>query len=211
MLPYLEKVNTFYGNMQVLKDVSLEVGIGELVVLIGSNGAGKTTTLKTISGVDPPRSGSIRFCGQCISGFRPEQITGLGIRHVKQTGKVFDEMTVQENLEIGGFIERDRKRVLIAMGEIYTLFPQLVERRRHLARTLSGGERQMLAIGMALMKEPKLLLLDEPFSGLAPRLVEQVSERIITIHNRDVAILLVEQYAAIALDLGPERLGGAGM
>lgn len=208
-LLFLKAVNTYYGNVQALKDVSLEIGTSELVVFIGPNGAGKTTTLRTISGIEPPRSGSIRFYGQEISGLHIEQITGLGIRYVKQTGKVFGEMTVQENLEIGGFIERDRKRVLAAMEEIYVLFPQLAERRRNLARTLSGGEQQMLAIGMTLIREPKLLLLDEPFSGLAPRLIEQISEKIIVVHRRGVAILLVEQCAATALDLG-RTTGGRG-
>jgi branched-chain amino acid transport system ATP-binding protein len=193
-------IHTYYGNIEALKGISLEVNEGEIVTLIGSNGAGKSTTLRSISGLTPPRQGSIRFDGQEIGETAPQDIVRLGISQSPEGRHIFPRMTVRENLELGAYLRRD-----VRLGEdldrVFTLFPRLKERERQKAGTMSGGEQQMLAIGRALMAEPKLLLLDEPSMGLAPILVERIYETVAEINKQGTTILLVEQNANYALDV----------
>jgi branched-chain amino acid transport system ATP-binding protein len=191
-------IHTFYGNIEALQGVSLEVEEGEIVTLIGSNGAGKSTTLRSISGLTPPREGSIRFDGREIERVPPQDIVRLGISQAPEGRHCFQRMTVRENLELGAYLRRD-KRILEDMARVYELFPRLQERESQKAGTLSGGEQQMLAIGRALMADPKLLLLDEPSMGLAPILVERIYDTIAEINARGTTILLVEQNANYAL------------
>jgi branched-chain amino acid transport system ATP-binding protein len=194
----LENVETFYGNIQALKGVSLTVEEGECVTLIGSNGAGKSTTLRSISGLTPPRRGSIRFEGGEISRTAPQDIVSLGISQSPEGRRCFPRMTVAENLDMGAYLRRD-KEVDADRARVYDLFPRLQERARQKAGTMSGGEQQMLAIGRALMARPKLLLLDEPSMGIAPILVERIYETIAEINQQGTTILLVEQNANFAL------------
>jgi branched-chain amino acid transport system ATP-binding protein len=196
----LEDIHTFYGNIEALKGISLEVNEGEVVTLIGSNGAGKTTTLRSISGLTPPRQGSIRFRGQEIGETPPQDIVRLGISQSPEGRRVFPRMTVRDNLELGAYLRRDA-RIEEDLDRVYELFPRLHERQKQKAGTLSGGEQQMLAIGRALMAAPKLLLLDEPGMGLAPILVERIYETIGRINQQGTTILLVEQNANYALDV----------
>jgi branched-chain amino acid transport system ATP-binding protein len=197
----LEHVNTYYGDLQALWDVSLEVNEGEFVALIGPNGAGKTTTLRTISGLLKTSSGSISLEGQNLVKKLPNRIVELGICQVPECGKIFTGMTVLENLELGAYISKARKEKDKNIKWVYELFPRLDERKKQSAGTLSGGERQMLAIARALMSKPKLLLLDEPSFGLAPILVNQIFEIITEINRQGVTILLVEQNIRAALEL----------
>ena len=192
-------IHTYYGNIEALKGVSLTVEEGEIVTLIGSNGAGKSTTLRSISGLTPPRSGSIQFAGQEIGEMPPQEIVALGISLSPEGRHIFPRMTVQENLDLGAYLRRDSNGVSEDLDRVFDLFPRLKERQRQKAGTMSGGEQQMLAIGRALMAEPKLLLLDEPGMGLAPILVERIYETIEEINKRGVTILLVEQNANAAL------------
>jgi branched-chain amino acid transport system ATP-binding protein len=192
-------VHTFYGNIEALKGVSLEVGEGEIVTLIGSNGAGKSTTLRSISGLTPPSQGTIRFEGREIAETPPQDIVQLGISQAPEGRHCFARMTVLENLELGAFLRRDRDGIGEDLARVYELFPRLKERERQKAGTMSGGEQQMLAIGRALMAKPKLLLLDEPSMGLAPILVERIYETVERINEQGVTILLVEQNANYAL------------
>ena len=194
-------IHTFYGNIEALKGVSIEVKEGEVVTLIGSNGAGKSTTLRSISGLTPPREGSIRFDGDEIGETAPQDIVRLGISQAPEGRKIFPRMTVRENLELGGFLRTDPDGVERDMGRVFELFPRLEERHKQKAGTLSGGEQQMLAIGRALMAAPKLLLLDEPSMGLAPVLVERIYETIAEINQQGTTILLVEQNANYALEV----------
>ena len=196
----LEEVQTYYGSIQALKGVSLEVNEGETVTLIGANGAGKSTTLRSISGLTPPRSGSIKFQGQEIGATPAPDIVRLGISQSPEGRKVFQRMSVRENLDLGAFLRRD-ERVQDDMTRVFDLFPRLKERENQKAGTMSGGEQQMLAIGRALMADPKLLLLDEPSMGLAPILVERIYETIAEINKQGTTILLVEQNANFALDV----------
>jgi branched-chain amino acid transport system ATP-binding protein len=196
----VEGIHTFYGNIEALKGVSLEVEEGEIVTLIGSNGAGKSTTLRSISGLTPPREGSIRFAGDQIGETPPQDIVRLGISQAPEGRKIFPRMTTRENLELGAFLRHD-ERVDSDFERVYTLFPRLKERERQKAGTLSGGEQQMLAIGRAIMADPKLLLLDEPAMGLAPILVERIYETIAEINKQGTTILLVEQNANYALEV----------
>jgi len=194
-------IHTYYGNIEALKGVSLEVEEGEVVTLIGSNGAGKSTTLRSISGLNPPREGSILFEGEEIGETPPQEVVALGISQSPEGRHCFQRMTVRENLELGAFLRRDSDGVESDMRRVLELFPRLEERATQKAGTMSGGEQQMLAIGRALMADPKLLLLDEPSMGIAPILVERIYETIAEINRQGTTILLVEQNANYALDV----------
>ena len=196
----LEDVHTFYGGIEALKGISLDVEEGEIVTLIGANGAGKSTTLRSISGLTPPREGSICFEGQEIGETAPQDIVKLGISHAPEGRRCFPRMSVRENLELGAYLRTDGS-IDADMQRVFDLFPRLEERERQKAGTMSGGEQQMLAIGRALMSNPKLLLLDEPAMGLAPVLVERIYETIAEINKQGTTILLVEQNANFALEV----------
>ena len=196
----LKDVNTYYGAVHALRGVSLKVEEGEIVTLIGSNGAGKTTTLRTISGLERARSGSITLNGQSIEALPPHKIVALGIGHAPEGRRVFARMSVRENLEMGAFLRRGAD-VEKDFKKVFDLFPRLKEREFQAAGTMSGGEQQMLAIGRALMGQPKILLLDEPSMGLAPILVEQIFDIVKEINQRGTAVLLVEQNAMMALGI----------
>jgi branched-chain amino acid transport system ATP-binding protein len=195
-------INVRYGSITALHDVSFRVDEGEIVTLIGANGAGKTTSLHTISGLLPRSGGTIAFMGKQLDGRTPEDIVRMGIAHSPEGRRVFSGMSVQENLEIGATPWRGRSDAIDDdLERVYTLFPRLAERRTQLAWSMSGGEQQMLAVGRALMGRPKLLLLDEPSLGLAPIVVEQLFDKIVSINKLGVTILLVEQNAAMALSV----------
>jgi branched-chain amino acid transport system ATP-binding protein len=197
----INAIHTYYGNIEALKGVSVEVQQGECVTLIGSNGAGKSTTLRSVSGLTPAREGSIIFDGTDITLRAPQDIVQLGICQSPEGRKCFQRMTVRENLELGAFLRRDSAGILKDLDRVYELFPRLKERERQKAGTMSGGEQQMLAIGRALMANPKLLLLDEPSMGIAPVLVERIYETIVEINRQGTTILLVEQNANYALEV----------
>jgi branched-chain amino acid transport system ATP-binding protein len=197
----LEKVDAYYKELQALWSISLTVNEGEIVALIGPNGAGKTTTLRIISGLHKPASGDISFMNQSIGKLPPNKIVELGLSQVPETGKIFTAMSVYENLELGAFMKKARKGKNESLERVFEIFPRLAERKDQSAGTLSGGERQMLAIGRALMSEPRMLMLDEPSFGLAPILVEHMFETIARINEQGVAILLVEQNVQAALEL----------
>lgn len=197
----LENVTAYYGDLQALWGISLEVNEGELVALVGPNGAGKTTTLKTITGLLKPASGTIEFQGRNLVKSPVHQIVSLGISQVPEGGRIFSGMTVLENLELGAFVKDARKVRDQTLRSVFTYFPRLEERKNQKAGTLSGGERQMLAIGRALMSKPSLLLLDEPSFGLAPILVDQMFTMIDEINKQGVTILLVEQNVRAAMEL----------
>jgi len=197
----VEDIHTYYGNIQALKGISIEVNEGECVTLIGSNGAGKSTTLRSISGLTPPRKGAIRLNGEDISLLPAQEIVRLGICQSPEGRRCFSRMTVRENLELGAFLRRDSASIVEDMDRVFDLFPRLKERETQKAGTMSGGEQQMLAIGRALMGKPKLLLLDEPSMGIAPILVERIYETIAEINKQGTTILLVEQNANFALDV----------
>ena len=194
----LDDVHTYYGNIEALKGISIEVEEGEIVTLIGSNGAGKSTTLRSISGLTPPRVGSIRFQGKEIGETAPQDIVRLGISQSPEGRKIFPRMSVRENLDLGAYLRRDAD-VDPDLERVFSLFPRLKEREKQKAGTMSGGEQQMLAMGRALMARPKLLLLDEPSMGLAPVLVERIYETVEEINKQGTTILLVEQNANFAL------------
>ena len=202
----VKNINTYYSAVHALKNVSLHLDRGEIVTLIGANGAGKTTLLNTLSAVTPARSGEISYDSQRIEGYEPEAIVGLGISQVPEGRQVFKPLSVEDNLELGAYLRfrrRESRKVIRAdLEEIYTLFPRLLERRKQLAGTLSGGEQQMLAIGRALMAKPKVLLLDEPSMGLAPLVVQEIFSVIAALcRDKGTSILLVEQNAKAALKL----------
>jgi branched-chain amino acid transport system ATP-binding protein len=197
----VENIHTYYGSIEALKGVSIEVHEGEIVTLIGANGAGKSTTLRSINGLNHPKQGSIHFRGKNITRAAPHDVVRLGISQSPEGRKLFARMSVVENLEMGAFQRRDRSRFRSDLERVYSLFPRLAERKQQRAGTLSGGEQQMVAIGRALMAEPKLLLLDEPSMGLAPIFVERVFETIKQINEQGTTILLVEQNAMMALDV----------
>jgi branched-chain amino acid transport system ATP-binding protein len=197
----VDDIKTYYGNIQALKGISIEVNEGECVTLIGSNGAGKSTTLRSISGLTPPRTGSIRLAGDSIEHLPPQEIVRLGVCQSPEGRKCFQRMTVRENLELGAFLRRDSGGIEKDLARVFELFPRLDERQAQKAGTMSGGEQQMLAIGRALMGQPKLLLLDEPSMGIAPILVERIYETIAEINRQGTTILLVEQNANFALDV----------
>ncbi len=196
----VEDIHTYYGNIEALKGVSLNVEQGEIVTLIGSNGAGKSTTLRSISGLTAPREGSIRLDGADIVGTPPQEIVRAGVALSPEGRHCFQRMTVRENLDMGAYLRRD-DRVTDDLERIFDLFPRLKEREKQKAGTMSGGEQQMLAMGRALMAEPRLLLLDEPSMGIAPILVERIYETIAEINRQGMTILLVEQNANFALDV----------
>ena len=202
MAPLLEveDIRTFYGSIEALKGISLTVEEGEVVTLIGSNGAGKSTTLRSISGLTPPRFGSIRFQGQEISNLPAQEIVRLGISQSPEGRRTFQRMSVRENLELGAYLRRDAN-IRADLDRVFDLFPRLRERERQKAGTMSGGEQQMLAMGRALMANPTLLLLDEPSMGLAPILVDRIYECCEEINRQGTTILLVEQNANYALEV----------
>ena len=196
----IRDIHTYYGNIQALKGVSMEISEGEIITLIGANGAGKTTTLMSISGIIPPRSGEIRFMDRPIHNMRPDKIVSMGISQVPEGRRIFPYLTVTENLDMGAFLRTDAGQTQKDMEHIFALFPILAERRHQPGGTLSGGEQQMLAISRALMAKPRLLLLDEPSLGLAPLVVRQIFEIIKKINSEsNTTIFLVEQNANLAL------------
>lgn len=196
----LKNLQTFYGNIQALKGVSIEISEGEIITLIGANGAGKTTTLMSVCGIVPPRSGDILFMGQPIHDLSPNQIVALGISQVPEGRRIFPYLTVMENLDMGAFLRTDKDGIKQDMEYIFELFPILAERRHQAGGTLSGGEQQMLAISRALMARPRLLLMDEPSLGLAPLVVKQIFEIIRKVNAvNNTTIFLVEQNANLAL------------
>nr|WP_263324070.1 ABC transporter ATP-binding protein [Neobacillus sp. Marseille-Q6967] len=197
----IDDINVFYGNIHALKGVSLEINKGEIVTLIGANGAGKSTLLKTISGLLKPKSGDIVFQGKSISGKVAQAIVKQGLSHVPEGRRVFANMSVEENLELGAYLRNDKQGIREDFEKVYQLFPRLHERRKQLSGTLSGGEQQMLAMGRALMARPQLLLLDEPSMGLAPLLVKTIFRIIEEINQTGTTILLVEQNANMALSI----------
>ena len=197
----VEDVHTYYGSIEALKGISLDVHEGEIVTLIGANGAGKSTTLRSINGLNHPRRGSIHFRGRDITRDPPHDIVRRGISQSPEGRKLFPRMSVLENLEMGAFQRSDRSELRGDLERVYSLFPRLAERKQQRAGTLSGGEQQMVAIGRALMARPGLLLLDEPSMGLAPIFVERVFETIVEINKQGTTILLVEQNAMMALDV----------
>jgi branched-chain amino acid transport system ATP-binding protein len=196
----LEDVHTFYGSIEALKGVSLEVNEGEIVTLIGANGAGKSTTLRSINGLNTPKQGRIVFRGKDITRRSPHDIVEMGISQSPEGRRLFPHMSVLENLEMGAFQRSDRRGIREDLDRVYGLFPRLAERKQQRAGTMSGGEQQMCAIGRALMARPRLLMLDEPSMGLAPIFVEKIFEIIHEINEQGTTILLVEQNALMALD-----------
>jgi branched-chain amino acid transport system ATP-binding protein len=215
----LKNIDAGYGRIQILHSVSLHVKEKEVVCVIGPNGAGKSTTFKVIMGFINHLGGEIFFNGNNVVGFRPDQILGMGLGYVPQGRIVFNQMTVRENLDIGGFVERDKGKLKKSMDYVFDLFPRLGERQKQMAGTMSGGEQQMLAMGRALMTRPRMLMLDEPSLGLSPRFVDEVFEKIVALTKENLTIMLVEQNAARALEisdrgyvleLGRNRYEGAG-
>jgi len=196
----LEDVHTFYGSIEALKGVSLEVRQGEIVTLIGANGAGKSTTLRSINGLNHPREGKIRFEGKDITNEAPHDVVKMGISQSPEGRRLFPRMSVLENLEMGAFQRSDKQNFQEDIDRVFGLFPRLAERQQQKAGTMSGGEQQMVAMGRALMARPKLLLLDEPSMGLAPIFVEKIFEIVAEINSQGTPILLVEQNALMALD-----------
>ena len=196
----VDNLNVYYGAIHAIKGVSFKVNEGEVVTLIGANGAGKSTTLQTVSGLLHSRTGSIKFCGEDISRLPSYKIVERGLAQVPEGRRIFLQMSVQENLEMGAYT-KNQSGVAADLEDVYNRFPRLRERRRQIAGTLSGGEQQMLAIGRALMSHPKLLMLDEPSMGLAPILVEQIFDIIRELHRSGTTILLVEQNAQMALSV----------
>ncbi len=197
----VEGLDVYYGAVHALKGVSLHVEPGEIVTLIGANGAGKTTLLRTISGLVPPRGGRVLFEGRDITKMPAHEIVGLGLSQSPEGRMVFSNLSVEDNLEMGAYLRKDRAAIKTDRDEVFRLFPRLLERRRQMAGTLSGGEQQMLAISRALMSRPRVLLLDEPSLGIAPLLVRDIFKNIVEINRRGVTILLVEQNAHMALGI----------
>lgn len=196
----IDNINLYYGGIHALKDLSLEVKKGEIVTLIGANGAGKTSTLRAISGLEPIKSGSIYYKGSPINKVPAHKIVSLGLSHVPEGRKIFANLTVLENLELGAYLRKD-KEIQKDMEMVFSKFPRLKEREKQQAGTLSGGEQQMLAIGRALMNRPEMLILDEPSMGLAPLVVKDIFDTIVEINKSGTTILLVEQNANMALSI----------
>ncbi len=196
----VDDIHVYYGAIHAIKGVSFEVNEGEIVTLIGANGAGKSTTLNTVAGLLRPRSGSITFDGRNLASIPSHKIVSLGMALCPEGRRIFQQMTVRENLEMGGFT-RPKVEIPVSIGEMFARFPRLKEREKQIAGTLSGGEQQMLAIARAMMSKPRLLMLDEPSMGLAPILVEQIFDIIKELHSAGVTILLVEQNAQMALSI----------
>jgi branched-chain amino acid transport system ATP-binding protein len=197
----VEDISTYYGSIQALKGISIEVHQGEIVTLIGANGAGKSTTLRSINGLNHPRRGKIFFGGKDITQLPAHEVVRLGIAQSPEGRKLFPRMSVTENLEMGAFQRRDKSGMKEDMDRVFELFPRLAERRTQKAGTMSGGEQQMCAIGRALMARPTLLMLDEPSMGLAPIFVQRIFETIVEVNKQGTSILLVEQNALMALDV----------
>ena len=197
----INDIDVYYGNIQALKGLTLEVNEGEIVTLIGANGAGKSTLLKTISGLLKPKRGSIEYLGSAIDGKAAQAIVKAGISHVPEGRRVFANMSVEENLELGAFLRKDRDGIKKDLEHVYELFPRLYERRKQQSGTLSGGEQQMLAMGRALMAKPKLIILDEPSMGLAPLMVKNIFNIIQMVNEAGTTVLLVEQNANMALSV----------
>ena len=195
----IENVNVSYGSIHALHDISLTVNDGEVVSLIGANGAGKTTTLHTITGLKGATDGVIEYDGEDLSRMDPSHIIRIGMAHVPEGRHVFTQMSVQENLEMGSYIMNDKSQIKKNMDMVYEYFPRLLERKKQLAGTLSGGEQQMLATGRALMSNPRIVLMDEPSMGLSPLLVKEIFHIIKTLHQNGITVLLVEQNAKMAL------------
>ena len=195
----VEDIHVYYGAIHAIKGVSFEVGEGEIVALIGANGAGKSTILKTVSGLMHPRSGNISFCGEDITHMEAYKLLRHGLAHVPEGRRIFLQMSVQENLEMGAYINKEVSQKDLDM--VFNYFPRLKERRKQIAGTLSGGEQQMLAMSRALMSHPKMIMLDEPSMGLAPILIDQIFEIIKQLHADGTTILLVEQNASKALEI----------
>jgi len=195
----VENLHTYYGHIHALKGVSLHVGQGEIVTLIGANGAGKSTLLRTLSGLVQPRDGSVRLYGEDLLRYPPHEIVARGVVQVPEGRRIFGRLTVEENLEMGGFVSTDRQLIKTNLEKVFTLFPKLRGRLNQVAGTLSGGEQQMLAIGRALMANPRLLLMDEPSMGLGPVIVEGIFNTIRQLHADGTTILLVEQNARMSL------------
>jgi branched-chain amino acid transport system ATP-binding protein len=198
----LKSIQTYYGNIQALKGISLEINEGDIITLIGANGAGKSTTLMSISGIIPPRSGEVLFNGEPIHGKSPDEIVAMGICQVPEGRHIFPQLSVQENLDMGSFLRTDKEGIKQDLDYVFSLFPILAERRNQHGGTLSGGEQQMLAMSRALMARPKLLLLDEPSMGLAPLIIQQIFEIVKKINEeQNTTIFLVEQNANQALQI----------
>ena len=195
----IENVNVSYGSIHALHDISLTVNDGEVVSLIGANGAGKTTTLHTITGLKGATDGVIEYDGKDLRRMDPSHIIRIGMAHVPEGRHVFTQMSVQENLEMGSYIMKDKSQIKKNMDMVYEYFPRLLERKKQLAGTLSGGEQQMLATGRALMSNPRIVLMDEPSMGLSPLLVKEIFHIIKTLHQNGITVLLVEQNAKMAL------------
>lgn len=197
----VENIDIFYGGIHAIKDISLDVAEGEIVTLIGANGAGKSTTLRAISGLLSPKQGKINFMGKDITSMAAHDIVALGLCQVPEGRRIFANMTVWENLEMGAYLRKDKENLEADYADVFEKFPRLLERKKQLAGTLSGGEQQMLAMGRALMGRPKLLLLDEPSMGLAPLLVKEIFYIIKEINESGTTVLLVEQNANMALSI----------
>jgi len=197
----VEDIHTFYGSIEALKGISIEVKEGEVVTLIGSNGAGKSTTLRSISGLNAPKTGKIIYDGKEIQGTPAHEVAALGIAQAPEGRRIFPRLTVGENLDMGAFLRTNRQEITRDRERVFELFPRLKERENQKGGTMSGGEQQMLAMGRAMMANPKMLLLDEPSLGLAPVVVDRIYETIRTINQQGVTILLVEQNANYALDV----------
>ncbi len=201
MLFEVKDLEVHYGKVQAIKGISLHLNADNIITLIGANGAGKSSTLRTISGLVRASAGEISFQGQRIDKLPPEKIVGLGIAHVPEGRHVFPELTVLENLMTGAYLRKDKDKIRRDLDDVFDHFPRLKERRPQYAKTLSGGEQQMLAMGRALMASPKLLLLDEPSVGLSPVLVQEIAKIVVEIHARGVPVILVEQNAELALTI----------
>lgn len=197
----VDNINLYYGVIHALKNISLEVKQGEIVTLIGANGAGKTSTLRAISGLEPLKSGSITFKNSQLNKVPANKIVSLGLSHVPEGRRVFSDLTVKENLELGAYLRKDKNNIKEDMEMVFSKFPRLKEREKQLSGTLSGGEQQMLAIGRALMNRPEMLILDEPSMGLAPLIVKDIFDTIVEINKSGTTILLVEQNANMALSI----------
>ena len=201
MLLEIRDVHVHYNKVAALKGIDMDVADGSIVTIIGANGAGKSTTLRSISGLVPISGGEIAFAGKRIDGLPPEKVVALGIAHVPEGRRVFPDLTVEENLRTGAFLRSDAAEIAKDLDEVFLHFPRLKERRKQWARSLSGGEQQMLAIGRALMSRPKLLILDEPSMGLSPVMVQEIARIVRDIVERGVTVVLVEQNAELALKL----------
>ncbi|MFF2654397.1 ABC transporter ATP-binding protein [Streptomyces sp. NPDC058045] len=200
----VEDLRVSYGKIEAVKGISFTVDTGEVVTLIGTNGAGKTTTLRTISGLLKPTAGQIRFGGKPLRRYRPDQIVALGLAHSPEGRHIFPSMTIEDNLRLGAYLRNDRAGIEADIRKAYDLFPILGERRRQAAGTLSGGEQQMLAMGRALMSQPRLLMLDEPSMGLSPIMMQKIMSTIAELKAQGTTILLVEQNAQAALSLADQ-------